>query len=337
MVVIPAAITVAADPPAGEVIAPPAPSTTSSISATPAPSTTSSISATPVPAKETAPTTELPPMDELRAWDRFHLDFTAGAWFARVTGEIAAGGSLNYNFANDLGLDSQEVSFAGDVEGRWRFLHFRISGSEFSTSGGSLSPFANNFNGVAVRAGDPTASNLSMWNAGGDVGIDLWRPYADQPFPLGGVNEHNWRTNRVANGGLGGDGGYKADLRLGALLGARAFNTDFDFTNLRTNQSTTLDQTWTAIYVGGRVTLDLWTREHFPLLERISIDADGSFGPAYPGSGSVFMVRAGLTMYPCDNFGIQFGYRYQKIHGESGGQDIDAAFAGLFVGGALHF
>jgi len=315
----------------------PMPSSTTGISATPASGGTGDgTGAAPAPAPST-PELELPSTDETRAWDRFHLDFTGGAWFARVTGEVSADSPIKYDLADDLGLDSQEVSFAGDAEGRWRFLHFRLSGSSFRTSGGNSSTYANVFNGVVVQSGDPTASSLSMWNAGGDIGVDLWRPFADHPFPFGGFNEHNWRTNRVKGGGLGGDGGYRADLRLGAFVGARAFNTDLDFANLRSGQSTTLEQTWTAIYVGGRVTLDLWLRDHFALLERLSIDVDGSFGPAYPGSGTYFQVRAGVTMYPCDNFGVQFGYRLQKIHGDGGGQDLDANFAGLFVGGVLHF
>lgn len=324
-------------------VIPISPTTTSAVTSSPAPPASAASgspaqAAAPLPGSVPAGDTPvLPPAEQLRAWDGFHLDLTAGAWFARVTGDVSAGGSLTFDLADDLGLTSQEVSFAGDIDARWRALHFRLSGSQFSTSGGSSAPFGTNFNGVVVRAGDPTETSLSMWNVGGDVGVDLWRPFADRPFALGGFDEHNATTNRVADGGLGGVGGYRADLRLGAFVGARAFNTDLDFSNLRTSQSTTLDETWTAIYVGGRVTVDIWLRDHFPLLERMSLDADGSFGPAYPGSGSYFQVRAGLTIYPCDNFGVQFGYRYQSIHAEGRGQDLDASFAGLFVGGVLHF
>jgi len=339
------ALVVVADPPASgdDAIALPAPSTTASISATPSVASgateteSAAVGGAATQTGASASTPELPPIGEMRAWDRLHVDLTTGAWFARVTGDVADASPVKYDLADDLGLSSMETSFAGDLEVRWRWLHFRVGGAEFSTSGGNASTPANVFNGVVVRNGDPTASSISMWNAGGDVGIDLWRPFADQPFPLGGDSERNWQRNRVATGGLGGDGGYKGDLRLGAFVGARAFNTEMDFANLRSGQATSFSQTFTAVYVGGRVTADIWMRDVFPLLERISIDADGAFGPSYPGSGSYFQVRAGLTMYPCDNFGIQVGYRLQKIDGETGGLDLDANFAGLFVGAVLHF
>jgi len=351
----PAAAAMASDPPTSDAptSSPPAatPFTPSAVPAPEAPSRTASITATPASGTHAAPgeaaapvssaqepaSTDLPPLDEYRTWDGFHFDLTAGAWFARVTGDVSADSPIKYDLADDLGLSSQEVSFAGDLEARWRSLHFRFSGSEFRTSGGNTSTAANVLNGVIVRAGDPTASSLSMWNAGGDVGIDLFRLNADNRRTLAVVDEQGRTTEQVTHRGLGGAGGYAADMRLGAFFGARAFNTDLDFANLRTGRSTTLDQTWTAVYVGGRVTIDLWLRDHFPILERMSVDADASFGPAYPGSGSYFQVRAGITVFPCDNFGLQFGYRLQKIHGDGSGQDLDANFAGLFLGGALHF
>ncbi|MBX3355713.1 MAG: hypothetical protein KF724_08445 [Phycisphaeraceae bacterium] len=275
--------------------------------------------------------------DELRAWDRLQVNLAAGAWFARVSGDVTVGNSLTYDLKSDLGLSSMETSFAGDLEVRWRFLNVRVGGSSFSTDGGSIAPFNNNFGGVNIVAGDPLASQFSMWNIGGEFGVDLYRPFADRPFPFGGVNEANRTKNRVADGGLGGPGGYRSDLRLGAFVGVRAINTDLEVTSLRTNQSTTLDQTWTAVYIGGRVSVDIWLRDVFPLLERMSIDADGAFGPAYPGTGSYYQVRAGLTVYPIDNLGVTFGYRLQNIQAKGRNQDLDASVAGLFVGGVLHF
>lgn len=294
----------------------------------------------PTPGAPVDPALELPPPGEVRAWDRFHLDFTAGLWLPRVTGDVSADSAYKYGLVSDLGLSSMEPSFAGELEARCRAFHVRVGGAQFETSGGNASTFGNTLNGLVIAPGDPTASTMSMWNFGGDIGVDLYRPLADHPFAFGDFDEVNWRTNRVANGqagGLGGVGGYKADLRLGAFVGVRAFNTDLSVSNLRTDLSTRLDETWTVVYVGGRATLDLYLRDSVPFLERISIDADASFGPAYPGSGSLVAVRAGVTAYPCDNFGIQFGYRLQKLDGDGAGQHLQANFAGLFVGGVLHF
>jgi len=294
-------------------------------SSSPAPSSPASSAVAP----SAAPAPELPGE---RAWDGFHLDLTAGLWLPRVTGDVDTDDSqMKYSLVDDLGLSSQDTAFAGEIEARWGAWHVRVGGSQFSTSGGNISTFANTLGGVRVFGGDPTASDLTMWNFGGDVGVDLWRPFADRPFPFGPesqwAREHNTRA----------DGGYKGDLRLGAFVGARAIGTDLDFVNLRTTQYGSIDETWTAVYVGGRVTVDIWLREHFPLLERISIDANASFGPVYPGTGSLVQVQAGITMYPCDNFGVQFGYRLLKMNGDGGGQNLDANFAGLFVGGVLHF
>ncbi|MBM4112970.1 MAG: hypothetical protein FJ253_06295 [Phycisphaerae bacterium] len=267
-----------------------------------------------------------------RPWDQFHLDLTAGLWLPRVTGWVMTDdSSIKYDLPDDLGLSSLEPSFAGDIELRWRAWHLRVGGSQFSTSGGNASTYGNSLGGVVVAPGDPTASRLTMWNVGADFGVDLWRPLADQPFPLGETTtwalEHNTRPG----------GGYIADLRLNAFVGARVIGTNLDFTDLRTAQSASIDETWTAVYVGGRVDVDIWLRDLFPLLERMSVEAGGSFGALYPGSGDMFTVQAGVTLYPCDNFGVQIGYRLLKIEGDGGGQQLHANFAGLFVGGVLHF
>lgn len=281
------------------------------------------------------PAVESPSPPELpaeRAWDGFHLDLTAGLWLPRVTGSVDTDDSqYKYDLVNDLGLDGQDAAFAGEIEARAGPWRVRLGGSQFSVSGGNASTYANTLGGVRVRPGDPTAARLTMWNFGGDVGVDLWRPFADRPFPLGpesaSAREHNTRS----------DGGSKGDLRLGAFVGARAIGTDLDVVNLRTNRYASIDQSWTAVYVGGRVSVDVWLREHFPLLERINIDANASFGPVYPGSGSLVQIQAAITMFPCDNFGVQFGYRLFKMNGDGRGQNLDANVAGLFVGGVLHF
>ncbi len=267
-----------------------------------------------------------------RPWDQFHVDLTAGLWLPRVTGWVLTDdSSIKYDLPDDLGLSSMEPSFAGDIDLRWRAWHLRVGGSQFSTSGGNASTYGNALGGVVVAPGDPTASSLTMWNVGADLGVDLWRPFADQPFPLGDTTtwalEHNTRPG----------GGYWGDLRLGAFAGARVIGTDLDFADLRTAQSTSIDETWTAVYVGGRVSVDVWLRDLFPILERLSADVNGAFGALYPGSGSMFSVQAGLTLYPCDQFGVQIGYRLLKIDGDGGGQQLNANFAGLFVGGVVHF
>ncbi len=263
-----------------------------------------------------------------RPSDGFRVDLAAALWLPRVTGTVQDG-AYQYDLAPDLGLTDNAASFAGELELSWGPWHVSIEGDQFSTDGTNASTGGNTFAGVTINAGDPTATSFSYWMAGVDLGADLYRPFADQPFALGK------RKYNAAN--VNSEGGYKLDFVLGGFVGFRGVGVSQQVTNLRTGLSGSVDPDWGILLAGARVGADVWLKDVFPLLRSMKVDASAGFGPAWPGGGSFTAIQASITLYPCREFGIQMGYRLQALDMESGSYQIDSKVAGMFVGGVLHF
>ena len=84
------------------------------------------------------------------------LDLTAGAWLARLRGNVSYGplstGQLDLN--DTYGLDSLEGAFQGDLSLRWKNWVLRFTGSEFSTDATQAAPSAGAFGTTAFAAGN---------------------------------------------------------------------------------------------------------------------------------------------------------------------------------------
>ena len=63
------------------------------------------------------------------------LDLTAGAWLARLRGNVAFGpvSTSKVDVNDTYGLDSMEAAFQGDLSILWRNWTVRLTGAEFST------------------------------------------------------------------------------------------------------------------------------------------------------------------------------------------------------------
>jgi len=253
------------------------------------------------------------------------LDLTAGAWLARLRGNVAFGPiSTNKVDVNDTyGLDSMEGAFQGDLSILWRNWTVRLTGSEFSTDATQAATSAGAFGTTAFAAGNSLRSSFDFYSWGVDVQSWLWRPLSKQEFP--------WEAP-VAGEDLGGD------LQFVAIVGGRGFGVNQQVQNLTAGTSSTYSETFGTVIVGGGVDVQVDLRGRVDFLDRIEFSATGTWGPAWPGDGgSETEIRAALTAWFCGNAGVFFGYRYTNLELTQGGYAFSGNIAGLLLGGSLRY
>jgi len=141
-----------------------------------------------------------------RPSETFELDFTATAWFPRLTGTFAIGpDGTTLDVETDTFLHGSEVAFNGEADLRMGAWTFHVAGSEFSTSGGGVLEEGIRVAGVDLAAGSLWASSYDQWTIEAEADLALWRPFADEPYPWS--SEGDRATNRNQ------DGDYLVDVR----------------------------------------------------------------------------------------------------------------------------
>ena len=253
------------------------------------------------------------------------LDLTAGAWLARLRGNVAFGpASTTQVDVNDTyGLDGYEGAFQGDLSLRWKNWTLRFTGSEFSTDATQAATAAGAFGSTTFAVGNTLQSKFSFYSWGIDVQSWVWRPLSQQQFP--------WQA-AVPNEDLGGD------LQIVAIVGGRGFGVNQQVTNATSASSSTYDSTFGTVIVGGGVDLLVDLRGRVSFLDRLEFSATGTWGPAWPGDGcSETEIRAALTAWLCGNAGVFFGYRYTDLELTQGGYAFSGNIAGLIVGGSIRY
>jgi hypothetical protein len=253
------------------------------------------------------------------------LDLTAGAWLARLRGNVAFGpvSTSKVDVNDTYGLDSMEGAFQGDLSILWRNWTVRLTGSEFSTDATQAATTAGAFGTTTFTAGDSLRSSFDFYSWGIDVQSWLWRPLSRQEFP--------WESP-VAGEGLGGD------LQFVAIVGGRGFGVNQQVQNQTLGTSSTYSDTFGTVIVGGGVDVQVDLRGRVDFLDHIEFSATGTWGPAWPGDGcSETEIRAALTAWFCGNAGVFFGYRYTNLELTQGGYAFSGNIAGLLVGASLRY
>ncbi|MFM7809829.1 MAG: hypothetical protein ACKPEA_18175 [Planctomycetota bacterium] len=253
------------------------------------------------------------------------LDLTAGAWLARLRGNVAFGpiSTTQVDVNDAYGLDAYEGAFQGDLSLRWKNWVVRFTGSEFSTDATQAATAAGAFGTTAYALGDSLQSKFSFYSWGIDVQSWVWRPLSKQQFP--------WQA-AVPDENLGGD------LQILAIVGGRGFGVNQQVTNAATASSSTYDNTFGTVIVGGGVDLLVDLRGRVSFLDRLEFSATGTWGPAWPSDGcSETEIRATLTAWLCGNAGVFFGYRYTYLELADGDYRFSGDVAGLIVGGSLRW
>ncbi|MFZ4722827.1 MAG: hypothetical protein ACOYMI_06720 [Phycisphaerales bacterium] len=253
------------------------------------------------------------------------LDLTAGAWLARLRGNVAFGpvSTSKVDVNDTYGLDSMEGAFQGDLSILWRNWTVRLTGSEFSTDATQAATTAGAFGTTTFAAGDSLRSSFDFYSWGIDVQSWLWRPLSKQQFP--------WESP-VAGEDLGGD------LQFVAIVGGRGFGVNQQVQNQTVGTSSTYSETFGTVIVGGGVDVQVDLRGRVDFLDRLEFSATGTWGPAWPGDGgSETEIRAALTAWLCGNAGVFFGYRYTNLELTQGGYAFSGNIAGLLVGASLRY
>lgn len=253
------------------------------------------------------------------------LDLTAGAWLARLRGNVSFGpiGTNQVDVNDTYGLDSMEGAFQGDLSILWRNWTVRLTGSEFSTDATQAAASAGAFGTTAFAAGNSLHSSFDFYSWGVDVQSWLWRPLSKQAFP--------WESP-VSGEDLGGD------LQFVAIVGGRGFGVNQQVQNLTAGTSSSYSETFGTVIVGGGVDVQVDLRGRVDFLDHVEFSATGTWGPAWPGDGcSETEIRAALTAWFCGNAGVFFGYRYTNLELTQGGYAFSGNIAGLLIGASLRY
>lgn len=259
------------------------------------------------------------------AGEPVRIDLTAGAWLARLRGNVAFGPlSTTHQDVNSFyGLDSLDGAFQGDLSLMWNNWTVRLTGSEFSTDATQAATGAGAFGTTTFVLGDSLKSSFDFYSWGVDLQSWVWRPLAKQQFP--------WDAPSTDEN-LGGD------LQCLAIVGVRGFGVSQQVQNQTASTSSTYDNTFGSVIFGGGVNVVVDLRDRISFLDRVEFSAVGTWGPAWPGSGaSETEVRVQLTTWITGNAGVLFGYRYTNLELSNDGYSFSGSIAGLMVGGSLRF
>ncbi|MHC4909274.1 MAG: hypothetical protein ACYTF9_06100 [Planctomycetota bacterium] len=243
---------------------------------------------------------------------RGELTFKAGVWFPRLGGLSSLGtGAPELDFDLDLSLRDAEPTPNFEViyvrRDGWK-MHldvFQYEGTDTVDFVGSSS-----FGSVSLQTGDTVKSDVSISSLGAELHLPSIMRYEDDP---------------------------DVDFRISPILGLRVAHTRQVVEEVGVaREEYKVDAP--APMFGASLDLAWKVNEQLPLLHRVDIAAGTSFGPALSGDGgSMWHVRADITLSFTANVGLLFGYRLLELDLEDGDYMWDAGLQGLFVGAMLRF
>jgi hypothetical protein len=283
-----------------------------------------------VPARDAAPA----PAAFLGGEANVAVTADVGVWVPRLTGtaQVGAGGT-SFALNTDLAVGGGSAGAAGEFAvavGRWRFGGLGFSVSE---SGSDSAPVAGTFGSVAIAAGDPISGSYSAWMAGAEVGYEICRPLADEPWPWDPAGANRAEATAM----MGANGRPLFDVRLLVLGGALAFHYEQSLTNEATGLSSGFDRTVAAPYGGAGLDVRIGFDGRVPLVQDLRIYCNAGVGPSIPDAEVMWMVRAGLAVMFDANIGAEFGYRLFDFDLVDGPSRVDGGLRGLFGAVSIRF
>ena len=266
-----------------------------------------------------------------RPSETFELDFTATAWFPRLTGTFSIGpDGTTLDVETDTFLHGSEVAFNGEADLRMGAWTFHVAGSEFSTSGGGVLDEDIRVAGVDLAAGSLWTSSYDQWTIEAEADLALWRPFADEPYPWS--SEGDRATNRNQ------DGDYLVDLRINGRLGYRYTHVRQTFDSSTAGLRSTSTAGWSAIVLGIIVDAGIDTRPLIPFLRELEFEAGATASPVVGGgSGYLFGIEATLRAYLLENAALVFGFRLQGTNASAGEYERNGSVMGLVAGATIRF
>ena len=273
--------------------------------------------------------TEEVPSD--RPSESFELDFTATAWFPRLTGTFAIGpDGTTLDVETDTFLHGSEVAFNGEVDLRMGAWTFHVAGSDFSTNGNGVLDESIRVAGVDLAAGSLWASSYDQWTIEAEADLAIWRPFADEPFPWS--SEGHRSTNQDQ------DGDYLVDLRINGRLGYRYTHVRQTFDSSTANLRSISTAGWSAIVLGIIVDVGIDTRPLIPFLRELEFEAGATASPVVAGgSGYLFGIEATLRAYLLENAALVFGFRLHGTNASAGEYERNGSVMGLVAGATIRF
>ena len=253
------------------------------------------------------------------------VSFLAGVWLPRMVGTVAlGGGEIQVN--NEFELNKSEATLNLELAVRKNeFWELWFGGFDFSSS--ATGPFrgdGQSFGSLVLNNGTQYTSDFEMTSVATDLSVAVWRPFADAHSREQGAGNRTW------------NGSYVADLRFCPQFGMRYIDVDHTVTTAGGTQRAGGE--WLAVYVGLLLEMDYRPRERTSWLTLLRIQGSFAAGPALGGDGgSMWQVRAGVTVQFTAALGFMFGYRLVELNVENGAYTLDGGLQGLFVAGSFRF
>jgi|GEM_PF-1563311 len=239
------------------------------------------------------------------------LEFSllTGVYFPRLGGESALGGPT-INIDSQFNLDDSESLINFELLMRkgenWEIQFGTL---DFSTETTGLFVGSGTFGGLSLTPGAAIRAAVDFSTFNLEVSPGLWRPY------------------RTAD----------TSLRFAPTFGMRWVSVEQTVTLIGTGTRAGEGE-WLIPYGGLQLEVQHDPEEWLSWVKMIEIDAGLMTGPAFGGDGgSMWQVRAGLTLHLNDHLGFMFGYRLIELDVEDNAFTFDAGLQGLFLAGSVSF
>lgn len=250
------------------------------------------------------------------------VQIVAGAWFARLGGDVQLGASGSmFRIDEAIRTDSMEPSPLVEVsilddEG---FIAWRFHGFDFSGDVSGQTNEAFDFGSLSFAAGDAYEASTDFSSVGVEYVIHRWT--AIEPDASAGP----------------GIGRGEARLDFSAIGGLRWIAVDQEITQVGTGvESPGAD--WLAAYAAARMEFTWAPEGGFIVGRSFRITGEYGIGPGLnAGGGSIWHVRAGGELELTDSIRGYFGYRLLELNLEDGDWTFESGLQGLFVGATIQF
>ena len=271
------------------------------------------------------------PPEQDRPSEVFELDFTATAWFPRLTGTFSIGpGGTTLDVETDTFLHGSEVAFNGEVDYRVGAWTFHVAGSDFSTNGNGVLESAIRVAGTDLPAGALWSSSYDQWTVEAEADLAIWRPFADEPFPWSSEGDRASNRNQ--------DDDYLVDMRINGRVGYRYTRVRQTFNSSTADLRSTTTAGWSAVVLGVIVDVGIDTRPLIPFLRELEFEAGATASPVIAGgSGYLYGIEATLRAYLLENAALVFGFRLQGTNASAGEYQRDGSVMGLIAGATIRF
>jgi hypothetical protein len=252
----------------------------------------------------------------------YEFTFTAGGWVPRALGEVGLGVDpelFDLTIEESFDLDNSEGIFNAELtmvkDDRWQIA---FSGFDFATETTAIFGETAPFGDLVLNPGDAYFSSFDVTSAAVEVGY--------------------WQFEVCREGTLAdGTRECRVDLRFAPFVGMRYLDVDHHLEVFGEGVEEAGGE-WVGVLAGMNLLMRFRVPDSTPLIEIMQIDGSLALGPAIGGDGGAMAhVRAGLTAFFNDHFGLTFGYRLIHFVVENDEYEINGGLQGLFFGGTFRF